>query len=298
MDSVLSQQSHRGRQPRWCCPRCPTARSRSSTSTRRSTPAAARSGRRPPRCAAPWPAARTPSGTITGFKGQRYERIKGDLLGYDDQFEDYWAFLEPRLIEAWRLLADDGTLYLHLDYREAHYAKVLLDALFGRDCFLNELIWAYDYGAKSKNRWPTKHDTILVYVKNPRSYYFDSSTVDREPYMAPGLVTPEKVAKGKLPTDVWWHTIVSPTGKEKTGYPTQKPVGILRRMIQASSREGDWVLDFFAGSGTTGAVAAALGRKFLLIDQNPESLAVMHARLGALPDVDFVDAEQETRLGA
>jgi site-specific DNA-methyltransferase (adenine-specific) len=238
------------------------------------------------------------AGTITGFKGQRYERIKGDLLGYDDQFEDYWAFLEPRLIEAWRLLADDGTLYLHLDYREAHYAKVLLDALFGRECFLNELIWAYDYGAKSKNRWPTKHDTILVYVKNPQRYYFDSSTVDREPYMAPGLVTPEKVAKGKLPTDVWWHTIVSPTGKEKTGYPTQKPVGILRRIIQASSREGDWVLDFFAGSGTTGAVAAALGRRFLLIDQNPESLAVMHERLGGLPEVDFLDEDPAARLGA
>ena len=238
------------------------------------------------------------TGTITGFKGQRYERIKGDLLGYDDQFEDYWAFLEPRLIEAWRLLADDGTLYLHLDYREAHYAKVLLDALFGRDCFLNELIWAYDYGAKSKNRWPTKHDTILVYVKNPKAYYFDSATVDREPYMAPGLVTPEKVAKGKLPTDVWWHTIVSPTGKEKTGYPTQKPAGILRRMIQASSREGDWVLDFFAGSGTTGAVAHKLGRRFVLIDQNPESLAVMRERLGGLSDVDFVDGDAEARLGA
>ncbi|WP_104082212.1 site-specific DNA-methyltransferase [Cryobacterium sp. Y11] len=229
-------------------------------------------------------------GTITGFKGQRYERIKGDLLGYDDQFEDYWAFLEPRLIEAWRLLADDGTLYLHLDYREAHYAKVLLDALFGRECFLNELIWAYDYGAKSKNKWPTKHDTILVYVKNPARYYFDSSTVDREPYMAPGLVTPEKVAKGKLPTDVWWHTIVSPTGKEKTGYPTQKPVGILRRIIQASSRENDWVLDFFAGSGTTGAVAAALGRRFVLIDQNPEALAVMHARFESVPAIEFLHA--------
>jgi len=230
------------------------------------------------------------SGTITGFKGQLYERIKGDLLGYDDQFEDYWAFLEPRLIEAWRLLAEDGTLYLHLDYREAHYAKVLLDALFGRDCFLNELIWAYDYGAKSKNRWPTKHDTILVYVKNPQHYYFDSTTVDREPYMAPGLVTPEKVARGKLPTDVWWHTIVSPTGKEKTGYPTQKPVGILRRMIQASSREGDWVLDFFAGSGTTGAVAESLGRRFLLVDQNPESIQVMRTRFAALPEVEFLDA--------
>ena len=231
-------------------------------------------------------------GTITGFKGQRYERIKGDLLGYDDQFEDYWAFLEPRLIEAWRMLADDGTLYLHLDYREAHYAKVLLDALFGRECFLNELIWAYDYGAKSKNKWPTKHDTILVYVKNPARYYFDSTTVDREPYMAPGLVTPEKVAKGKLPTDVWWHTIVSPTGKEKTGYPTQKPIGILRRIIQASSREGDWVLDFFAGSGTTGAVAAALDRRFVLIDQNPEALDVMRARFAPVPGVQIFEGIQ------
>ncbi len=228
------------------------------------------------------------AGIITGFKGQRYERIKGDLLGYDDQFEDYWAFLEPRLIEAWRVLADDGTLYLHLDYREAHYAKVLLDALFGRECFLNEIIWAYDYGGKSKNRWPTKHDTILVYVKNASGFYFNSDAVDREPYMAPGLVTPEKAARGKLPTDVWWHTIVSPTGKEKTGYPTQKPAGILRRIIQASSREGDWVLDFFAGSGTSGAVAAALGRRFLLIDQNPESIAVMRTRFAALDDVAFL----------
>jgi site-specific DNA-methyltransferase (adenine-specific) len=220
-------------------------------------------------------------GLVTGFKGRTYERIRGDLKRYDDAFDDYWAFLEPRLIEAWRLLADDGTLYLHLDYREAHYAKVLLDAIFGRDCFLNEIIWAYDYGAKSKNRWPTKHDTILVYVKNPSGYYFDSTSVDREPYMAPGLVTPEKVLKGKLPTDVWWHTIVSPTGREKTGYPTQKPEGILRRIVQASSREGDWVLDFFAGSGTTGAVAQKLGRNVVLIDQNPESIAVINARLAA-----------------
>lgn len=222
---------------------------------------------------------RSESGAVVGFKGQRYERIRGDLMAYDDEFEDYWSFLEPRLAEAWRLLADDGTLYLHLDYREAHYAKVLLDALFGRDCFLNEIIWAYDYGAKSKKRWPTKHDTILVYVKNPRGYYFDSETVDREPYMAPGLVTPEKAARGKLPTDVWWHTIVSPTGKEKTGYPTQKPEGILRRIIQASSREGDWVLDFFAGSGTTGAVAGALGRRFVLVDESAESIGVIRARL-------------------
>ncbi|AMB60556.1 DNA methyltransferase [Microterricola viridarii] len=227
------------------------------------------------------------AGTVSGFKGQLYERIRGDLMRYDDRFEDYWLFLEPRLIEAWRLLADDGTLYLHLDYREAHYAKVLLDALFGRDSFLNEIIWAYDYGAKSKSRWPTKHDTILVYVKNPAAYYFDSSTVDREPYMAPGLVTPEKAERGKLPTDVWWHTIVSPTGKEKTGYPTQKPAGILRRIIQASSREGDTVLDFFAGSGTTGAVAAALGRNFVLVDENQAAIDTMRVRFAANEAVSF-----------
>lgn len=223
---------------------------------------------------------RSTSGDRIGFKGATYETTKGALSAYDDVFGDYWAFLEPRLEEAWRLLADDGTLYLHLDYREVHYAKVVLDGLFGRDCFLNEIIWAYDYGARARNRWPTKHDNILVYVKNPNAYHFDNTSVDREPYMAPGLVTPEKAARGKLPTDVWWHTIVSPTGKEKTGYPTQKPEGILRRIVQASSRQGDWVLDFFAGSGTTGAVAAQLDRRFVLIDNNDESFRVMHDRLG------------------
>ena len=229
---------------------------------------------------------RTETGNRIGFKGQRYEIVRETILSYDDEFKDYWGFLEPRLEEAWRILNETGTLYLHLDYREAHYAKVLLDALFGRDCFLNEIIWAYDYGGKAKSRWPAKHDTILVYVKNPDKYYFNNESVDREPYMAPGLVTPEKVARGKLPTDVWWHTIVSPTGKEKTGYPTQKPLGILRRVIQASSQEGSLVLDFFAGSGTTGAAAAELGRNFILIDQNPESIEVIKERFKALP-VDY-----------
>lgn len=229
---------------------------------------------------------RTDTGNRVGFKGKRYEIVRETVLSYDDEFEDFWDFLEPRLEEAWRLLNETGTLYLHLDYREAHYAKVLLDALFGRDNFLNEIIWAYDYGGKSKNKWPSKHDTILVYVKNPVKYFFNSSEVDREPYMAPGLVTPEKVALGKLPTDVWWHTIVSPTGKEKTGYPTQKPIGVLRRIIQASSLPGDLVLDFFAGSGTTGAVAADLRRRFILIDQNPEAIEVITKRLGAA-DVAF-----------
>ena len=218
---------------------------------------------------------------FVGFAGKRYEQIAQSALSYDDSFADYWEFLEPRLVEAKRLLTPSGTLYLHLDYREAHYAKVLLDGLFGRDCFLNEIIWAYDYGGKSKSRWPTKHDTILVYVKDPKNYYFDSKTVDREPYMAPGLVTKEKAELGKLPTDVWWHTIVSPTGKEKTGYPTQKPEGILRRIIQASPKEGDRVLDFFAGSGTTGAVAGELGRRFTLIDSSKDSLRTITKRLTA-----------------
>jgi site-specific DNA-methyltransferase (adenine-specific) len=222
---------------------------------------------------------RNEQGDRVGFKGKRYETVKSTIFSYDDQFANYWEFLEPRLEEAFRILNQTGTLYLHLDYREAHYAKVLLDALFGLDCFLNEIIWAYDYGGKSKSRWPSKHDTILVYVKDPAGYFFNSEAVDREPYMAPGLVTPEKVEKGKLPTDVWWHTIVSPTGKEKTGYPTQKPIGILRRIIQASSKPGDIVLDFFAGSGTTGFVANELDRRFILVDQNPESIEVIKDRL-------------------
>jgi site-specific DNA-methyltransferase (adenine-specific) len=226
---------------------------------------------------------RDPGGARQGFGGNNYDTVKGMLSRYDDRFDDYWGFLEPRLLEAWRLLDEHGTLYLHLDYREAHYAKVALDALFGRESFLNELIWAYDYGAKSTRRWPAKHDTILVYVKNPEAYYFDSDAVDREPYMAPGLVTPEKVARGKLPTDVWWHTIVSTNGSERTGYATQKPEGVLRRIVQASSAPGDRVLDFFAGSGTTGAVAHALGRRFLLVDESPDAVAIMHRRLpGAL----------------
>jgi site-specific DNA-methyltransferase (adenine-specific) len=218
-------------------------------------------------------------GERTGFAGKRYTSKLLAESSYSDLFADYHAFLEPRLREAHRLLNTEGTLYFHIDYREAHHCKLLLDEIFGRECFLNELIWAYDYGARTKRRWPAKHDTILVYVKDPDAYHFDSAEVDREPYMAPGLVTPEKVALGKLPTDVWWHTIVPTAGHEKTGYPTQKPEGIVRRMVQASTRPGDWCLDFFAGSGTLGAVAAQLGRHYVLIDSNPEAVAVMRARL-------------------
>ncbi|MEJ7893023.1 MAG: site-specific DNA-methyltransferase [Solirubrobacteraceae bacterium] len=198
----------------------------------------------------------------------------------DPAHADYPAWLAPRLEHARRLLAEHGTLYFHIDYREAHYCKVLLDEIFGRDCFLNEIVWAYDYGGRATRRWPAKHDTILVYVRDPGRYWFDSAEVDREPYMAPGLVGAEKAARGKLPTDVWWHTIVHTTGTERTGYPTQKPEGIVRRMVAASSRPGGWCLDFFAGSGTLGAVARALGRRYVLVDSNPEAIAVMRARLG------------------
>lgn len=228
-------------------------------------------------------------GSRVGFKGQTYETIRGAATSYNDEFADYWGFLSPRLEQAYRVLAPTGTLYLHLDYREVHYAKVALDGIFGRESFLNEIIWAYDYGARAKRKWPAKHDNILVYVKDPKHYYFDSTSVDREPYMAPGLVTPEKAARGKLPTDVWWHTIVSPTGKEKTGYATQKPEGILRRIIEASSREGDWVLDFFAGSGTSGAVAGKLGRRFVMIDENPEAVAIQRERLAAISGLGTVE---------
>jgi site-specific DNA-methyltransferase (adenine-specific) len=218
-------------------------------------------------------------GDRTGFGGRRYLSRLLSESSYRDSFDDYLGFLEPRLREARRVLSDSGTLYFHIDYREAHYCKLLLDELFGRECFLNEIIWAYDYGAKPKRRWPAKHDTILVYVRDRERYFFDADEVDREPYMAPGLVTPEKAARGKRPTDVWFHTIVPTSGAEKTGYPTQKPEGIVRRMVVASTRPGDWCLDFFAGSGTLGAVCRQLGRRFVLVDHSAEAIAVARRRL-------------------
>lgn len=240
---------------------------------------------------------RDPSGDRTGFKGQRYRSIKVAERAFEDDFDDYLAFLEPRLEEAHRVLSDSGSLYLHLDYREVHYAKVLLDSIFGRDCFLNEVIWAYDYGARTKKKWPAKHDNILVYVRDPEQYLFNVDEVDRIPYMAPGLVGPEKAARGKLPTDTWWHTIVPTNGRERTGYPTQKPLGIVRRIVQASSKPGDMVLDFFAGSGTLGEAAYELGRRFVLIDDNEEAIAVMAERFADMESVRFVELDaRQSRL--
>ena len=229
-------------------------------------------------------------GDRTGFGGKRYRTIRVGSRSFADAFDDYLAFLEPRLVEARRVLKPSGSFYLHLDYREVHYAKVLADAVFGRECFLNEIVWAYDYGARTRRRWPAKHDDILVYVRDPDAYFFDADAVDRIPYMAPGLVGEAKAARGKLPTDTWWHTIVSPTGKEKLGYPTQKPLGILRRIVRASCPSGGVVLDFFAGSGTAGAAARELGRRFVLVDSEREALAVMRRRFADAPGVTFLDA--------
>lgn len=226
-------------------------------------------------------------GDRIGFKGRAYRTTVLSEKSYPDAFSDYLGFLEPRLREAWRILTPDGSLYFHIDYREAHYCKVLLDEIFGRASFLNEIIWAYDYGARSKNKWPAKHDTILWYAKDPENYIFNYHELDRIPYMAPGLVGPEKAALGKTPTDTWWHTIVSPNGKEKTGYPTQKPLSIVRRIVTASSRPGDRVMDCFAGSGTLGAAALELGREFILIDNNPEAIAVMRKRFDGNPTIAF-----------
>lgn len=223
---------------------------------------------------------RSDTGNRIGFKGQKYSTIKEKTNSFNDSFADYWGFLGPRLEEARRLLTPTGTLYVHLDYREVYHARFYLDDLFGPECWLNEIIWAYDYGARSKKKWSTKHDNILVYVKDIENYYFDADTVNREQYRCPGLVTPEMVAKGSLPSDVWWHTIVPTNGKEKTGYPTQKPEGILRRIVGASSKPADWVLDFFAGSGTSGKVALDGDRRFVMIDQNPEAIETMRKRLG------------------
>jgi site-specific DNA-methyltransferase (adenine-specific) len=238
---------------------------------------------------------RSPEGDRTGFGGWRYETIKVGVRSYADLFDDYLAFLAPRLEEAYRVLGPHGSLYFHIDYREVHYCKVLLDTIFGRDCFLNEIIWAYDYGGRPKNRWPPKHDNILLYVKDPANYVFNYDEIERIPYMAPGLVGPEKAARGKLPTDTWWHTIVPTNGKEKTGYPTQKPLGILRRIVQASSRPGDRVLDFFAGSGTTGAACLEFGRRFILVDDNPQAIAVMQRRFADVADIEWRLGEYQTK---
>jgi site-specific DNA-methyltransferase (adenine-specific) len=229
------------------------------------------------------------NGDRVGFQGHSYRTESIGERAYQDQFDDYLGFLEPRLVEARRILKPNGSLYFHIDYREVHYCKVLLDGIFGRESFINEIIWAYDYGARTRKKWPPKHDNILWYARDPNHYTFNYDAIERIPYMAPNLVGPAKAALGKLPTDTWWHTIVPTNGKEKTGYPTQKPLGILRRILLASSNPGDVVMDFFAGSGTIGAACLELERRFILIDSNPEALQVMAQRFAGVDGIDWIN---------
>lgn len=228
------------------------------------------------------------TGDRTGFGGKRYRTEEVSTASFNDTFTDYLSFLRPVVQEVHRVLKPSGCFYLHLDYREVHYAKVMCDEVFGRANFVNEIIWAFDFGARSTKKWPAKHNNILYYAKNESARYWNTEEVDREPYMAPGLVGAEKAAKGKLPTTVWWHTIVSPTGKEKQGYPTQKPLGILRRIIRSSTPKGGLVVDPFAGSGTTGVAAVEHECSFLLIDSNPEAVAVMRKRFADREDVTYI----------
>jgi len=225
--------------------------------------------------------------TRRGFGERTYRYEVSSSIAYRDDMplEEYLGFLETHLREAHRVLRDDGSLYLHLDFHSAHHARLLLDDVFGPERFLNEIVWAYDYGGRPRDRWPRKHDTILWYAKGER-WTFNRDDVDRLPYMAPGLVGPEKAARGKLPTDVWWMTIVPTNSRERTGYPTQKPEALLTRILLASSDPGDLVLDFFCGSGTTGAVAKRLGRRFLLVDENPEAIEIARRRVAAVAPPD------------
>ena len=219
-------------------------------------------------------------GDRVGFGGKRYRTEEAEESpSYDDSFDDFPGFLIPRIEASLPLLTDDGSLMVHLDYREVHYIKVALDKLMGRDHFMNEIIWAYDFGGRSKTFWPRKHDTILWYVKDPKNYVFNYDEIDRIPYLAPSLVGDEKAARGKTCTDVMWHTIVPTNGKERVNYPSQKPLGLINRFIKVHTDPGDTVLDFFAGSGTTGEAAAINGRKFILIDSNQEAVGVMMDRL-------------------
>ena len=231
---------------------------------------------------------RDDEGDRVGFGGQSYSTELLNERAYDDCFDDFLSFLRPRLLEARRLLKAQGSLYFHIDYREAHYCKIMLDEIFGRENFINEIIWAYDFGGRPKNRWPAKHDTIFFYAKDAKNYTFNRDDIDRIPYMAPGLVGKEKAEKGKLPTDVWWHTIVGTNSKEKTGYPTQKPFGVIERIVRASSNPGELVMDFFAGSGTVGAVCEKLERNYILIDKNPEAWDVMKTRFADVKDIEWI----------
>lgn len=215
----------------------------------------------------------------TGKKQSRHDK------SYEDSFGNFQDFIVPRIKEAHRLLTDDGSFFIHMDWRECHYVKVWTDEIFGRDNFMNEIIWSFDYGGRSRKKWSAKHNNIFWYVKDKNKYVFNYDSIDRIPYMAPGLVGKEKAARGKPPTDSWWSTIVHTNGKEKTGYPTQKPLKILERIVKVHSMPGDLTMDFFAGSGSFGDAANKNDRSCILIDESPIAIKIMKQRFASADNV-------------
>jgi DNA modification methylase len=213
------------------------------------------------------------------------------IEGYHDHWDDldaYLDFLYQRLAVMYRLLAPNGTLYLHLDWHADSYARLLLDELFGPEHLLNEIIWAYHGPSPIRRAFNRKHDTILAYVKSG-DYTFNVDAV-REPYNKNTVKTFKSSPKagfgkvpdlerGKVPEDWWYFPVVARLHNERTGYPTQKPVGLLERIVLASSNSGDIVADFFCGSGTTPFVAAKHERRFIACDEAFHALHTTRARL-------------------
>lgn len=214
-----------------------------------------------------------------------------DAYRDDLAFDAYLRWLGDRLALMRDLLHETGTLYVHLDWHAVHYVKVALDRLFGRQRFLNELIWCYHGPSPIRSAFKRKHDTILVYTRSA-DYFFDADAV-RVPYdpttvktfaSSPkaGFGKTPDLARGKVPEDWWYFPVVARVHTERVGYETQKPTALLDRIIKASSRPGDLVGDFFAGSGTTGVVAARLGRNVALVDRNPVAVEKTLLRLADL----------------
>lgn len=218
--------------------------------------------------------------------GTNNRQRSGDL-SYSDSFDDYVQFIKEHAAHLQRVLNDSGTAYVHLDYRWVHYAKVELDLTFGRENFLGEIVWSYNFGGRGKNFFAKKHDTILVYAKQKGHHVFNYDDIDRIPYKAPEMQyvgrsreeAERRIAAGQVPTDVWDIPIIGTNSRERVGYPTQKPTSLIRRIVVASSPVGGVVLDPFCGSGTTAIVAASVGRRFIVCDKSEDAVRVTGERL-------------------
>jgi site-specific DNA-methyltransferase (adenine-specific) len=206
---------------------------------------------------------------------------------HSEAMKAYLTYMARRIIEMYRILKDTGSLYLHCDPTASHYLKVVLDEIFGKNNFRNEITWCYGSGGASKSHFSRKHDTIFWYSKSQK-IIFNIDDV-REPYSSPEKsATPKKVGDkeyikmnplGRIPFDWWQIPILTNSAKERTGYPTQKPLALLHRIIKASSNEGDIVMDPFCGCATTCVAAQQLGRKWIGIDIAEQCADVLVDRL-------------------